>query len=229
MPDLGPAERAAVFDSVNATLARLHSLDPVKLGLGDFGRPGNYFARQIARWSRQYDGSRTQDIPEMDQLMAWLPNAVPANDGRVSVLHGDFSFHNLLVDPSSGAVAAVIDWELSTLGHPLGDLSYHLMEWYRPEGVDVRGTLRGRDLNALGIPTMDEYVARYAERAGFGVVEILPFHRAFNLFRVAAILQGVAHRATQGNAAASNATEVGALVRPLAQAAWRELQDDGAA
>jgi aminoglycoside phosphotransferase (APT) family kinase protein len=228
MPDLAPDERARVFDSVNETLAKLHVLDPVSLGLADFGRPGNYFARQTARWSRQYEGSRTQDIPEMERLMAWLPGAVPPDDGRVRVVHGDFSFHNLLIDPATGKVAAVIDWELSTLGHPMGDLSYHLMEWYRPEGIDVRGTLRGADLAALGIPTLDDYVRRYAERTGVELGGVAPFYRAFNLFRVAAILQGVAHRAAQGNAASSNALEVAQLVRPLAAAAWREAQEAGA-
>ena len=229
MPDLSRDERAAVFDSVNATLAKLHSFDPAKLGLSDFGRPGNYFARQISRWTRQYDGSRTLDIPEMEKLMAWLPAAVPADDGRISVVHGDFSFHNLLINPANGHVAAVIDWELSTLGHPMGDLSYHMMEWYRPEGIDIRGTLRGKDLKAMGVPTLEEYVASYAERSGFDAMEMLPFYRAFNLFRVAAILQGVAHRATTGNAAASNAVELGNRVRPLAIAAWREAQEAGAA
>jgi aminoglycoside phosphotransferase (APT) family kinase protein len=229
MPDLSPTERAIVFDSANETLARLHSYDPAALGLGDFGRPGNYFARQIARWSRQYVGSRTRDIPEMDRLIEWLPTAVPPDDGRTSVLHGDFSFHNLLIDPATGKVAAVIDWELSTLGHPLGDLSYHLMEWYRPPGVDkLRGTLRDRDLRALGIPGLDAYVARYSERTGIDIQGLPPFYRAFNLFRVAAILQGVASRAAAGNAAASNAARLGELVPALAAAAWFEAREAGA-
>jgi aminoglycoside phosphotransferase (APT) family kinase protein len=229
MPDLSCEERSAVYDSVNATLARLHSLDPMQLGLEAFGRPGNYFARQVSRWSRQYESARTQDIPEMEKLIAWLPGAVPLDDGRQSIVHGDFSFHNVLISPTEPRVAAVIDWELSTLGHPLGDLSYHLMDWYRPDGIDLRGTLRDRELKTLGIPTQEEYVATYAERAGLGSVQVLPFHRAFNLFRVAAILQGVAQRAASGNAAASNARDVGALVRPLALAAWREAREAGAA
>jgi aminoglycoside phosphotransferase (APT) family kinase protein len=228
MPDLSRDERAALFDSVNATLAQLHSLKPADLGLSGFGKPGNYFARQVSRWSRQYEEARLEDIPEMEQLIAWLPRAVPPDDGRRSIIHGDFSFHNLLISPTEPRVAAVIDWELSTLGHPLGDLSYHLMDWYRPEGIDLRGTLRYRNLEALGIPDLEQYVATYAERAGLGAVEVLPFHRAFNLFRVAAILQGVAQRAVGGNAAASNARDVGALVRPLAVAAWREAREAGA-
>ena len=229
MPDLSRDDRAALYDSVNQTLAQLHSFKPEALGLAAYGKPGNYFARQVSRWSRQYEESRLAAIPDMEKLIAWLPGAVPPDDGRQSIVHGDFSFHNLLISPTEPRVVAVLDWELSTLGHPLGDLSYHLMDWYRPEGIDLRGTLSGRDVASLGIPTMQEYVDRYAERAGLGHVEVLPFHRAFNLFRVAAILQGVAYRATRGNAAASNARDVGALVEPLARAAWREAQEAGAA
>jgi len=229
MPDLSREERAALYDSVNATLAKLHSFRPADLGLAGFGKPGNYFARQVSRWSRQYEAARLQHIPEMEKLIEWLPNAVPPDDGRQSIVHGDFSFHNVLISPVEPRVVAVIDWELSTLGHPLGDLSYHLMDWYRPEGIDLRGTLRNRDVEALGIPTMERYAAKYAERAGLDGVEVLPFHRAFNLFRVAAILQGVARRAAGGNAASSNARDVAALVQPLAVAAWREAQEAGAA
>lgn len=228
MPDLSGDERAAVYDSVNATLARLHSLSPDKIGLAAFGKPGNYFARQVSRWSRQYESTRLEDIAEMEKLIEWLPGAVPADDGRRSVVHGDFSFHNVLISPTEPRVVAVIDWELSTLGHPLGDLSYHLMDWYRPEGIDLRGTLRNKNLAALGIPSIDDYVAKYAERAGLGDVHVSSFHRAFNLFRVAAILQGVAHRVASGNAAASNARDVAVLVRPLAIAAWQEARDGGA-
>lgn len=221
MPDLAPEERSALFDSMNETLARLHTVDYRALGLADFGRPGNYFARQISRWSRQYELSRTQDIPEMESLMGWLPGVVPPDDGRSSIIHGDYSFHNILVHPTEPRVAAVVDWELSTLGHPLGDLMYHVMEWYRPAGVDARGTLQGADLVALGIPTLEDYIARYCERTGFDVDTSLPFYRAFNLFRTAAILQGIAHRLTHGNAASANAEEIAANIRPLAAAAWR--------
>ena len=228
MPDLTREHRAAVFDSVNATLAALHNFAPESIGLGDFGKPGNYFARQITRWSGQYVASRTQDIPEMDRLIAWLPTAVPADDGRASVVHGDFSFHNVLIHPTEPHVVAVLDWELSTLGHPLGDLTYHLMEWYRPAGIDLRGTLAGQDLAALGIPTMDEYVARYCARAGIAPIENLGFYRAFNLFRIAAISQGIAGRIAEGTAASTNAAEVATRVRPLAVAAWREACAAGA-
>ncbi len=228
MPDLTPAHRAAVFDSVNATLASLHNFNPESIGLGDFGKPGNYFARQITRWSGQYVASKTQDIPEMDRLIAWLPGAVPADDGRASVIHGDFSFHNVLIHPTEPRVVAVLDWELSTLGHPLGDLTYHLMEWYRPAGIDLRGTLSGLDLAALGIPTMEQYVTRYCERTGIKSIDNLGFYRAFNLFRIAAITQGIAGRIAEGTAASTNAAEVATRVRPLAVAAWREARAAGA-
>jgi aminoglycoside phosphotransferase (APT) family kinase protein len=228
MPDLSPAERAAVFDSVNATLARLHQFDPVSVGLGDFGRPGGYFARQIARWSQQYEASRNADIPEMEKLIGWLPGNVPADDGRSTLIHGDYSFHNVLIHPNEPRVVAVVDWELSTIGHPLGDLTYHMMDWYRPPGVDLRGTLQGQDLQTLGIPTSDEYVARYCARTGFRFDGNAAFYRAYNLFRVAAILQGVAARVQHGNAAASNAEDVATRIRPLAVAAWREARAAGA-
>jgi aminoglycoside phosphotransferase (APT) family kinase protein len=228
MPDLSPGGRAAIFDAVNATLAALHRLDPAKLHLGDFGRPGNYFARQIRRWSQQYELARTDSIVEMDKLIAWLPGAVPEEDGAARLIHGDYSFHNILIHPTEPRVLAVIDWELSTLGHPLGDLTYHMMDWYRPAGVDLRGTLKGRDLGALGIPTFEEYTARYCERAGIGVPGNWGFYRAYNLFRVAAIIQGIVHRLRNGNAAASNAADLAARVRPLAQAGWLEACAAGA-
>jgi aminoglycoside phosphotransferase (APT) family kinase protein len=228
MPDLARRDRTAIFDSVNETLAKLHGFGPPSLGLQDFGRPGNYFARQISRWSQQYEATKTTDIAEMDRLIAWLPTAVPADDGLARIAHGDYSFHNVLIHPTEPRVVAVIDWELSTIGHPLGDLTYHMMEWYRPEGTDLRGTLQGRDLEALGIPSFEEYAARYCERTGFTPGGNWPFYRAYNLFRVAAIIQGVVHRLQNGNAASSNASELAARVRPLAIAGWREACEAGA-
>jgi aminoglycoside phosphotransferase (APT) family kinase protein len=216
-----------VFDSANETLAKLHRVDFEAIGLADFGRPGNYFERQIARWSRQYEDSKTQDIPEMDKLLAWLPRAVPPDDGARALVHGDYSFHNLLIHPTEPRVVAVLDWELSTLGHPLGDLMYHAMEWYRPAGVDARGTLRDADLQALGIPTLAEYIERYAQRTGLRFDGHLPFYQAFNLFRTAAILQGIVKRLADGSAGA-NAGEVAPLMRPLAAAAWHSACEGGA-
>lgn len=228
MPDLTGAERAAVYDSANETLARLHSFDLVALGLEDFGRAGNYFERQIARWSKQFVASRTEDIPDMDRLIEWLPGAVPAGD-ETRLIHGDYSFHNLLFDPKAPKVVAVLDWELSTTGHPLGDLMYHAMEWYRPASSDPRGALDGLDLRALGIPSLEAYVARYSERTGRAPVEHLGFYRAYNLFRVAAIVQGIVGRAREGTAASPEAGELTPRVRSLAAAAWREAQSAGAA
>ena len=188
MPDVSREQRAAIYDSVNETLAALHRVDHVALGLGDFGRGGNYFIRQITRWSRQYEASKTEDIPAMDRLIDWLPAAAPT-DEETRLIHGDFSFHNVLIHPTEPRVAAVLDWELSTTGHPLGDLMYHTMEWYRPAGCDVRGTLQYADLDALGVPALEAYVARYCERAGRAPVENLAFHKAYNLFKTAAIVQ----------------------------------------
>jgi aminoglycoside phosphotransferase (APT) family kinase protein len=227
MPDLAPAERAAVYDSVNETLARLHSLDYAALGLADFGRPGNYYSRQIARWSEQYRASKTVELPEMDRLAAWLPTAIPADD-RTTLIHGDFSFHNVLVHPTEPRVVAVVDWELGTLGHPFGDLMYHMMEWYRPQGIDSRGSLLGLDLAALGIPSFDDYLARDCARTGFDAGGNVPFHRAYNLFRIAAITQGIVARARAGQVAAEREAYLSAAVPPLAQAAWREAQLAGA-
>ena len=198
------------------------------LGLGDFGRLGNYFARQISRWSKQYELSRTEDIAEMDKLIAWLPGAVPADDGLSSIIHGDYSFHNILIHPTEPRVVGLLDWELSTIGHPMGDLTYHLMEWYRPAGVDARGTLVGADLAALGVPTLEEYVARYCDRTGLTFQGNLAFYRAFNLFRVAAILQGILGRLRDGTATSANAAEITARIRPLVKAAWAEACVGGA-
>jgi len=220
MPDVSREDRAAIYDSANETLARLHSIDYNQIGLPDYGRPGNYFSRQISRWSTQYEASRSEDIPEMDKLIAWLPGQVSADDQRSCIAHGDFSFHNLLIHPTEPRVVAVLDWELSTIGHPMGDLMYHTMEWYRPQGVDARGTLNGADLQALGIPSFEQYVERYCERTGFKIEGNLDFYKAYNLFRVAAILQGVAQRASQGNAASAHADTVTKLIKPLAKAAW---------
>lgn len=227
MPDLTPAERAAVYDSANETLARLHCIDPVAAGLGDFGRPGNYFERQIARWTQQYAASRTEDIPEMERLMAWLPTAAPPA-GETRLIHGDYSLHNLLIHPTEPKVVAVLDWELSTTGDPIGDLTYHAMDWYRPAHADFRGSLLDQDLAALGVPDLEAYLARYCERVGRPPLENLAFYKAYNLFRMAAIVQGIVGRAVQGNAAAADAMEHAARVRPLAQSAWAFAQEAGA-
>ena len=227
MPDLAPHERAAIYDSVNEAIARLHRVDYAALGLGDFGRPGNYFARQIARWTLQYEQSRTAGIVEMERLIAWLPRAVPADD-RSSLIHGDFSFHNVLIHPTEPRVVGVLDWELSTIGHPMGDLMYHMMEWYRPPGIDVRGSLLGLDLDSLGIPSFDAYLDRYCERSGIPRPGETGFYRAYNLFRIAAITQGIAGRARAGTGVATRSAELEAAVKPLARAGWLEACKAGA-
>lgn len=228
MPGISPEDRTAIYDSANETLARLHLVDFAALGLSDYGRPGNYFARQISRWTRQYEASRTIEIPEMDRLIEWLPTAVPDVGDMTTIIHGDYSFHNLLIHPTEPRVAAVIDWELSTLGNPMGDLSYHMLEWFRPEGVDVRGTLKGADLEALGIPSAVEYARAYRDRTGFAADPNDPFYRSFNLFRIAAILQGIAGRVRDGVQTAANADEVISRIIPLAGAAWTAAQEAGA-
>ncbi|MFD1611448.1 phosphotransferase family protein [Sphingomonas tabacisoli] len=221
MPDLSPEERASAYDSANETLAALHSVDLDRAGLADFGRPGNYLERQVGRWSKQYEASKTSDIPAMDRVIAWLRDSVPPAVSP-TLVHGDYSFHNLIFGGSKPKVAAVIDWELATTGDPIADLTYHLMEWYRPPGVDPRGVLTEHDLDARGIPTLEDYVASYCARTGRDKIENFAYYKAFNLFRVAAIIQGVAARSIAGNAVDPHAREQAARVAPLAEAAWRE-------
>jgi aminoglycoside phosphotransferase (APT) family kinase protein len=228
MPALTPAERGACFDSMNEVLARLHMLDFTALGLADFGKQGDYFARQIGRWSKQYRASETENIDEMNRLMEWLPAHIPADDS-VCLAHGDYSLHNILFHPSEPRVLAVLDWELSTLGHPLGDLTYNMLAWYAPAMPGGMGSLIGMDLSGTGIPTQEEYIAAYCRRTGRAGVDNLDFYAAYNLFRIAGILQGIVGRVRDGTAANANAAEMEAQVRPLAQAAWGYARRAGAA
>ncbi len=228
MPQSNPAERAAVYDAMNATLARLHSFKPADIGLGDYGRGENYVARQIDRWSKQYRASETEKIEEMESLIAWLPLHVPPS-GPVAVVHGDYRLDNMVLHKSEPRVLAVLDWELSTLGDPLADFTYHLMQWEMPT-LDGPGSasLRGRDLAALGIPARDDYVDRYVERTGLDPRPHLPAYMAYNFFRIGAILQGIVGRVRDGTATSENAPARAQLVRPLAQAAWAFAQEAGA-
>lgn len=226
MPDLSPEERGRVYDSMNETLAKLHTIDHEAIGLGDFGRPGNYFARQIARWSKQYIASETETVETMNKLIDWLPGAIPSGD-ETCLIHGDYSLHNMLMHASEPRLAAVLDWELSTTGHPLGDLTYNTMAWYRPGDNDM--SLNRPDLKALGIPTFEEYIARYCERTGRKPIENIAFYKAYNLFRSAAILQGIIGRVRDGTAADASATEFTTdTIRTLADEAWRNAQAAGA-
>ena len=199
LPDLSVDTRRAMYDAMNATLAALHSVDVDVIGLSEYGRPGNYFARQISRWSGQYRASETSTISEMDALIAWLDENIPAEDGQTALVHGDWRIDNLLFAQNSPKLIAVLDWELSTLGHPLADLGAQLMQWAMPVGPEGRG-LDGVDRDALGIPSDREYVELYAERAGLSDIPDMDFYVAFSFFRMAAILQGVKKRALDGNA-----------------------------
>ena len=229
MPQSDARERSAVYDAMNAALARLHSFDPAALGLADFGRGENYIARQIDRWSKQYHASQTEWIEDMEELIAWLPSHLPP-PGPVRLVHGDYRLDNIILAPSAPVILAVLDWELSTLGDPLADLAYHLMQWDMPpseSGAGV-GTLLGHNLAALGIPSRSAYVDAYVTRTGLDPRPHLPVYLAYNFFRLAAILQGIVGRARDGTATNENARAMAPLVRPLAAKAREFARAAGA-
>jgi aminoglycoside phosphotransferase (APT) family kinase protein len=221
MPDSNPTERAAVYDAMNATIAKLHSFDPAEIGLGDFGRGENYVARQIDRWSKQYRASQTETIDAMERLIEWLPLHIPPA-GSPRLVHGDYRLDNLVIAKDKAEIIAVLDWELSTLGDPLADFSYHLMAWHMPPTESAAGTatLAGRDIAALGIPPMADYVAAYVKRTGLDPRPHLPVYLAYNFFRIAAILQGIIGRVRDGTATSEFAPAKANLIRPLADKAW---------
>jgi aminoglycoside phosphotransferase (APT) family kinase protein len=229
MPDSNPAERSAVYGAMIAALARLHSFDPAELGLADFGRGEAYVARQITRWSEQYRASRTDDVGEMDRLIAWLPQHVPAQR-RVAVVHGDFRLDNIILAHDRPEILAVLDWELSTLGDPVADFTYFLMQWAMPPSESGAGTgsLVGTDLRALGIPGMAAAIETYESDTGLAVRRHLDFYLAYNLFRIAAILQGIVGRVRDGTATNPNAAAMAAQVRPIAETAWDFAKRAGA-
>lgn len=216
-----PSQRSALYDEMNRVIAALHRVDYAQIGLGDFGKPGNYFARQIDRWTRQYRASETERIEAMENLINWLPRNIPAGD-ETTLVHGDFRLDNLIFHRQEPRVLAVLDWELSTLGHPLADFSYHMMAW-RLSGQEFRG-MRGADLAALGIPDESAYRDEYCRRTGRGGIEHWEFYLAYNMFRMAGILQGIMKRVLEGNAAAPDAVEHGRRARPLAEAGWRIVE-----
>ncbi len=227
-PGLEAAERAALFGSLNATISQLHNLDPASLGLSDFGRPQGYVARQIKRWSEQYRASETDSIPEMDRLMAWLPGVCPADSGA-AIVHGDFRLDNCIIHPTEPRVIAVLDWELSTLGDPLADFTYHLMQWYMPRsetGAGV-GSLIGHE-HEPGLPSIGSYIADYCRRTGRAGIADLDVYMAYNFFRLAAILQGILGRVRDGTAANADAATMAKQVRPLAETAWGFARKAGA-
>lgn len=222
LPGLEPAERRAIYMAMADTMARMHAVDPDAVGLGDFGRPGTYFARQVSRWTRQLDGSGSQS-PEFERLANWLADHMP-DDGRAALAHGDYRLGNLLFHPSEPRVVAILDWELSTIGHPLADLGFCCIPWVT--APDEYGGLLGLDIASLGIPSMDAFVGRYMEAAG-DVAPLAPFHVAFALFRFGVIFAGIADRARAGNAAGDNASELGPLAQRFAVRALEVIDRPG--
>ncbi len=220
---LDKAERRAVYEEMNRVIAALHRVDCRAVGLGDFGKPGSYFARQIARWTKQYRASETERIDAMDRLIAWLPENIPDAD-ETAIVHGDYRLDNLIFHPTEPRIVAVLDWELSTLGHPLADFSYHCMSWHIPPGP-FRG-LGGLDLAALGIPAEREYVAAYCRHTGRESIDPdhWDFYIAYNMFRAAGIAQGIMGRVVDGTAASQHAAEVGRWARVMSELGWRQAE-----
>ena len=223
IPEVGKAERTLIYDEMNHVLATLHQVDIDEVGLSHFGKPGSYFERQYDRWSSQYRASELQPIAAMESLMNWLGDNLPADDGRVSLVHGDYRLDNMIFDASKPKVIALLDWELSTLGHPFADVGYQCMQLRMPAGVGSISGLRGKDLGELGIPTEEEYVASYCERTGIDGIDNLAYYVAFSFFRLAAIVQGVAKRAADGNASNKKAAEMGKFVEPMAEMALEAI------
>jgi aminoglycoside phosphotransferase (APT) family kinase protein len=227
MPASNPAERAQVYDAMNATIARLHSFEPAAIGLGDYGRGENYVARQVDRWSKQYRASETETIDDMERLIAWLPAHLPPPQPP-RIVHGDYRLDNIILAPDAPKIAAVLDWELSTLGDPLADFTYHLMQWHMPPHDAGTGSLSGLDLAALGLPSLQAYVEAYVARTGLDPRPHLPVYFAYNFFRLAAILQGIVGRVRDGTATSAYAAAKAEMVGPLAAKAWDFARKAGA-
>jgi aminoglycoside phosphotransferase (APT) family kinase protein len=223
LPGMGKAGRSAIWDELNRVISRLHRVDYRAVGLEDFGKPGNYIERQVARWTRQYQASETEPMEAMNNLIAWLPKNIPPATAT-TVVHGDFRLDNAIYHPSEPRILAVLDWELSTLGDPLADFAYHCMSWHIPPG-QFRG-IAGLDLASLGIPEEKEYVARYCERTGRSAIDPKhwDFYLAYNLFRIAAILQGIRRRVVDGTAASEHAVDAGARAKPMAELGWKQVE-----
>ena len=223
LPDLTPQERTELYQSMNRTLAHLHKVDYLAKALEKFGRAGGYMGRQVTRWSQQYQSSKTEDLTEMDQLMLWLPKNMP-DDTETSIVHGDFRLENLIVHPTKPEVVAVLDWELSTLGHPLSDLAYNCLPYHWPK--ESFGDMRGLDTMTAGIPSEREYIEKYCSLTQRDRIENWTFYLVLSLFRLAAIIQGVYYRGLKGNAASPEALLRRDLTRQLANKAW-ELAERG--
>ncbi|WP_019142816.1 phosphotransferase [Noviherbaspirillum massiliense] len=223
LPGFNPGERAALFREMNRVIAALHSVDYQAVGLGDYGKPGNYIERQVARWTKQYRASETERIEAVENLIDWLPKNIPAGD-ETRIVHGDYRIDNVIFHPTEPRILAVLDWELSTLGHPLADFAYHCMTWRMLPGAS-RG-MAGLPLNELGIPTEEEYLAMYCEHTGRSDISKSDweYYMVFNMFRLVGILQGITKRALLGNAASADAVETGKRTRPLAEMAWQLVE-----
>lgn len=228
LPDQTPEQRHAIYNAMSETFARLHNLDWRALGLEEYGKPGNYVARQISRWTKQYKASETERIDEMEKLIAWLPEHLPPAP-RDSIVHGDYRLDNMILHPSEPKVIAVLDWELCTIGDPMADFTYHLMQWQLPPNAgSSSGTLIGSDLATLGIPSMEEYTRWYMERTGRTETPNMDYYAAYNFFRLAGILQGIVGRVRDGTASNANAAQNAEGVRPLAERAWYFAKRSGA-
>ena len=225
LPDVAKEDRREIFISQAETLAKLHSFDPSEIGLGDYGKPGNYFERQVRLWQRQYREAQDRDIPEMEKLLEWLPNSVPPQHG-LSIVHGDYKLHNVMFHKTLPKVEAVLDWELSTTGDPLADLSYMLMQWIRND--EVFGGLAGVDFKAQNIPTLEEMAEAYCNAAGRAKIPDLNWYFAFNMFRLAGISQGIVGRIKAGNASSEKAHMAAQRIEPLAKSAWEYAKKAGA-
>jgi aminoglycoside phosphotransferase (APT) family kinase protein len=223
LPGMTKPERFAIWDELNSVISRLHTMDFRQLGLETFGKPGNYIERQVARWSKQYQASETEPIPAMNNLIEWLPQNIPP-EAATTVVHGDYRLDNVIFHPSEPRILAVLDWELSTLGDPLADFAYHCMSWHIPPG-QFRG-IGGLDLEQLGIPTEVQYVQMYCRRTGRGAINPShwDFYLAYNLFRIAAILQGIMKRVVDGTAASAHARDAGGRARPMAELGWKVVE-----
>jgi aminoglycoside phosphotransferase (APT) family kinase protein len=223
LPGMTREERGAIWDELNRVIAKLHSIDYRAAGLEDFGKPGNYIERQVARWSKQYRASETERVEAMDNLIDWLPKNIPPEAGT-AVVHGDYRLDNTIFHPTEPRILAVLDWELSTLGDPLADFAYHCMSWYIPPGA-FRG-IAGLDLQELGIPDEKTYVSLYLKRTGKPGIDPShwDFYIAYNLFRIAAILQGIKKRVVEGTAASAHAADAGSRVQPLAAMGWKQVE-----
>ncbi|AOS97483.1 Putative aminoglycoside phosphotransferase [Microbulbifer aggregans] len=226
LPEVDNQQRAAIYDEMNRVLAALHSVDVDAVGLADFGRPGNYFERQFERWSGQYRASELEAIPPMDALIHWLGQHLPEDDGRVALVHGDYRLDNMIFHPQEPRAIALLDWELSTLGHPFADLAYQCMQLRMPKSGDKMAGLMGVDRAKLSIPSEKEYIARYCARCGIERIDNWAFYLAFSFFRLAAIIQGVAKRARDGNASSRSAAKLGALVDPVARFALDVIEKE---